>query len=581
MKQMMVSQNKSSLLNHAISTLSPEVFSHPVWMRFGQKEGSASRTIVDDLLNTVKNLQNDDPGAACQVLLICAVYQNYAGQHFNALKTIQQAIALAQENSLSKETIWAIWGACALTMQQENYEKAFENLVDLQAVLSEHNEWMLADFVDVLRPALSEPAILNRAKHSNSSSDDAFEDILTFTFNWFQHWGFSTQAYQTEFELKSTYSVNPRTNQSALTHSFFSIQHWQGQWHTLMLAIRGELRLQWREASASQGKSRFSFWGSMLGFLGVHPSDRNSAAPAIDDASPLVNPSLLPSVEESPAPTSTAHEKEQKIKAAKGNSTQPSDHETPTTPVAVHMLGAFSLAIGESTVKLPASRGLSLLKYLLLHHKQSISRDVLMDTFWPEAEPDLARNNLNVAMHNLRKVLFNVTDLPLIIYENGLYSLAPNLQLWLDIEEFERCVKAGKRLEALNQLTAAVAEYEAAISLYQGDFLEQNPYEEWTILEREQLRMAYLDTLDRLSQIYFRQEQYAACITVCQLILISDRCREDAHCLMIRCYSRQGQRHLALRQFQVCLEALRAELNVEPDPTTIQLVERIYRHEQV
>jgi len=205
----------------------------------------------------------------------------------------------------------------------------------------------------------------------------------------------------------------------------------------------------------------------------------------------------------------------------------------------------------------------------------------MQDIFWPDAEPELARNNLNVAMHNLRKALFNVTDMPVILYESGLYSLASDLQIWLDVEEFERCVKAGKRLEALNQLTAAVAEYETAISLYQGDFLEQNPYEEWTVLERERMRMAYLDTLDRLSQIYFTQEHYAACITVCQLILISDRCREDAHCLLMRCYSRQGQRHLAIRQFQACLGALREELDVEPDPATIELAERVHRHEQI
>jgi len=124
-----------------------------------------------------------------------------------------------------------------------------------------------------------------------------------------------------------------------------------------------------------------------------------------------------------------------------------------------------------------------------------------MDIFWPDAEPETARNNLNVAMHSLRQALRTVIFLPVIVFENGAYSLEPNLQVWLDVEEFERCVRAGQRLEARDQLTAAVAEYETAISLYQGDFLEQNPYEEWTILDRERLRGAYLDTLDHLSQI--------------------------------------------------------------------------------
>jgi DNA-binding SARP family transcriptional activator len=184
-------------------------------------------------------------------------------------------------------------------------------------------------------------------------------------------------------------------------------------------------------------------------------------------------------------------------------------------------------------------------------------------------------------MHNLRKALRSVVFLPVIAFEDGCYRLECNLQVWLDVDEFERCVKAGQQLEARGQFAAAVAEYEAAVSLYQGDFLEMNPYEEWTVLDRERLRIGYLDILDRLSQIYFNQERYSACRSACQLILASDPCREDVHCLLMRCYSRQGQRHLALRQYQICAEALRMELGVEPTPETEELLEQIRQRDPV
>jgi DNA-binding SARP family transcriptional activator len=245
------------------------------------------------------------------------------------------------------------------------------------------------------------------------------------------------------------------------------------------------------------------------------------------------------------------------------------------------MLGTFNITIADSTVKLPASRATSLLKYLLLHHKQTTPREVLMDIFWPDADLEMARNNLNVSLHSLRRALRTTTDLPVIIFEDGAYGLAHNIQVWIDVEEFERCVKAGQGLEARNQPTAAIAEYEAAVSLYQGDLLEQNPYEEWTVLDRERLRIAYLDTLDHLSQIYFMEERYSACRSACQLILSRDPCREDAHSLLMRCYSRQRQQHLALYQYQVCVEALRMELGVEPAPETTQLYNRIRRREPV
>ena len=49
----------------------------------------------------------------------------------------------------------------------------------------------------------------------------------------------------------------------------------------------------------------------------------------------------------------------------------------------------------------------------------------------------------------------------------------------------------------------------------------------------------------------------------------------------MRCYSRQGQPHLALRQYRACVEALQAELGVDPTPATTELWEQIRRHEPV
>lgn len=574
-------ENGSSLLAYAVSRLSPEIFSHPVWVRFGKKEVPGSPSIIDDLLSTAKNLQNDDPSSSCQVLLVCAVYQNYAGQRYKALRTTQQALALAEHTSLVKETLWALWGACAISVQQGNYEQAANNFVDLQAALSEQNEWILADFVDVVKQALLHPVTVGTGQHSKSPRDRPFEDLIALTFDWLQHWGFSDQAFEPEFEVTSEHPVSHATRQSTVTESFLSIQRWQGRWHSLLLAIRGELRLHWAENETPRTKRRFSFRGSILSSLRLYLAGRKIDTEVIDNVPQIPSIPILPPTKESAPPKATSRKKKPVTTIEKVHRIHRSGQATIVMPVAVHMLGAFNMTIGDLTVKLPTSRGLSLLKYLLLHHKQNIPREVLMDIFWPDAEPETARNNLNVAIHSLRRALRTVIFLPVIVFEDGAYGLEPNLQVWLDVEEFERCVKAGQRLEARNQLTAAVAEYEASISLYQGDFLEQNPYEEWTVLDRERLRVAYLDTLDRLSQIYFSQERYAACITVCQLILTRDRCREDAHCLLMCCYSRQGQFHLALRQYQICVEALRAELEVEPALETKQLYNHIRHRERV
>ena len=125
----------------------------------------------------------------------CAVYQNYAGQRYPALKTTQQALTLAERNGLAKEIIWAMWGADAISIQQGNFEEAESKLVDLQAELSKQNDWVLSDFVDVVKQDLLHPMLISTRKHYGAPLDRSFGDLLTLTFDWLQHWGFSCPTF--------------------------------------------------------------------------------------------------------------------------------------------------------------------------------------------------------------------------------------------------------------------------------------------------------------------------------------------------------------------------------------------------
>ena len=88
--QTMLSKEESPLLDTAISKLYPRVFSHPVWVRFGMKEEVSPETIKA-LFIEVEDLKLSNPGDACQILSICAVFQHYSGQTKNALTTLHMA----------------------------------------------------------------------------------------------------------------------------------------------------------------------------------------------------------------------------------------------------------------------------------------------------------------------------------------------------------------------------------------------------------------------------------------------------------------------------------------------------------
>lgn len=250
--------------------------------------------------------------------------------------------------------------------------------------------------------------------------------------------------------------------------------------------------------------------------------------------------------------------------------------------LAVNLLGPLYAAIDDVAVEdWPSARCRSLFGYLLTHREPWPPREVLMDVFWPGSSPEAARNSLNVAIHALRRTIRSITDLPVVIYAGGSYRISSDLRLWLDVDEFDRLVESGRRLEDQGDIDTAMREFEFAEGLYRGDFLADDPYEDWAALIRERLRLAYLDALGHLSNLHFSAGRYAACASLCQRIIERDPCREDAHRMLMRCYSRQGQPHLALMQYRVCARALVDELGVETDPSTTELYQRIRRHERV
>jgi DNA-binding SARP family transcriptional activator len=255
----------------------------------------------------------------------------------------------------------------------------------------------------------------------------------------------------------------------------------------------------------------------------------------------------------------------------------------PAAPeLAVHLLGSLHAAVDDVAVEdWPSARCRSLFGYLLTHREPWPQREVLMEVFWPGSAPEASRNSLNVAIHALRRTLRAMTDVPVIVYADGTYRISRELRLWLDVDEFGRCVDSGRRLEDAGEIGQATRDYEFAGGLYRGDFLADDPYEDWAALTRERLRLAYLDALGRLSNLYFNAGHYTACASLCQRIIERDPCREDAHRRLMRCYSRQGQAHLALMQYRMCARALADELGVETDPATAELHEHIRRHERV
>jgi DNA-binding SARP family transcriptional activator len=241
-----------------------------------------------------------------------------------------------------------------------------------------------------------------------------------------------------------------------------------------------------------------------------------------------------------------------------------------------HLLGRFEVRLdGVAVPTWAGGLGRSILKYLLANRSRPVTRDQLVEAIWPEVSPRSSRNRLHVALHSVRADLARISSRPVVVYADGTYRLDPDIEVWLDTEAFMAASAAAEQAETAEPLAVAVTYAEAAAALYTGDFLEDTPYAEWAVVDRERFFVMHLDVLDRLTRVYFEDDRYTECIDACQRLLARDRWYEPAYRLLMRCHARQNRPHLAAQQYELCSRELRAELGLAPDRETTRLYEAV------
>ncbi len=251
----------------------------------------------------------------------------------------------------------------------------------------------------------------------------------------------------------------------------------------------------------------------------------------------------------------------------------------------LHCLGPFQVYRNEQPLALRAGKASAILKFLAVRPHQPVPREVLIEALWPQADPTVANNRLKVAVHHLRQAFVSPACSPhcegCVVFRDGCYLFSPHIQVWTDILAFEQAWQSGVQLERSGRLMDAIPFYLQAESLYRGELLEEDLYEEWTLLRREELKDSYLTVLDKLSRYWLQIGNLDDAIEGWKKILQRDPWREDVYRRIMACSAHRGQRGLALRWYELCAHALQSQLNITPEPETTALQQRILAGEDV
>jgi TolB-like protein/DNA-binding SARP family transcriptional activator/Flp pilus assembly protein TadD len=231
------------------------------------------------------------------------------------------------------------------------------------------------------------------------------------------------------------------------------------------------------------------------------------------------------------------------------------------------LFGGFQASAAGHPIDIPGRKERALLAILAMPPGEPRSREKLTSLLWSDRSDKQARDSLKQALLRVRKSFGSLRPLPIVTDRT---SIALNrAAIAVDVQDFEQFVAVGTP-EGLARAT----------TLYRGDLLEgidvRDPaFEEWLLFERQRLRDQARDALARLLAHHMIVGASAQAGAAARRLLALDPLHEIAHRALMQIYVRQGQTALALKQYQLCSDALQGQLGVKPEVETERLYQSI------
>ncbi len=195
-------------------------------------------------------------------------------------------------------------------------------------------------------------------------------------------------------------------------------------------------------------------------------------------------------------------------------------HKAEDDKLIINCFGAFSIkrASDMESLRFRTSKAEELLAFLLQNEGRARSKDMILDTLWPEADLDKAANNFRVTCTYIRSTLadFGYTDV--LVRDHDDYSINTARV---------RCDYLDFKSKITNPDTLPISDVEALINIYKGPYLE-NRFYEWAEETKGWLESRYTQLLYRAGRLYTEAGRIDAAIDSYEAVLRVDLYEEDA-----------------------------------------------------
>ncbi|MCF8069483.1 MAG: hypothetical protein K9L30_12940 [Desulfobacterales bacterium] len=213
-----------------------------------------------------------------------------------------------------------------------------------------------------------------------------------------------------------------------------------------------------------------------------------------------------------------------------------------------------------------------LFKLMIIYRDKGLPKEMAYNTFWEGYSPRSARDNLNMLVLRLRRLLG--ADINFISSETEYIRLIKGAYR-LDVDEFEYCFNEGKHFYRKGAFSDAIKLFEEAAGIYKGDFLGIDLYDDNIIEERENLKRKLIQALFKMTRIHLNDGDYQKAYQCADKLLVSDPYCEPGYRLLLISAVLSGNRAELPRIYKKLCEQLQHGLAVEPEIRTKELIEKL------
>lgn len=207
-----------------------------------------------------------------------------------------------------------------------------------------------------------------------------------------------------------------------------------------------------------------------------------------------------------------------------------------------------------------------MLKFLTSRRDYSATVDEIGAALWPNHVGDssgVIRHFIHTLRHHLEPDRARRTRSSYITARRGGYALDSH-HVRVDAGLFEQHVRTGAAAYLNGEFAIALPTLEYALDLYTGDFIQDEPYAEWALAERDRLRHLASQCCRMLTQLALDAGEMDRAVVRAERLAELDPFDEEVQRALLVIYLRAGRRSAAMRRYAQIVAQSRTQFGDEP-----------------